>query len=110
MKMTRRAVYFLLAVVSFCMGGEMVAAPPISYAGGDGSSIEKAVIIKGGDEESGVQAEYTYLARHFPGYKMGQQSVSSKGKHSYDTLEFTTAKGEKKTIYFDITAFFGKVD
>ena len=85
------------------------AAPPISYAGGDGSTLEKAVVIKGGNEETGVRAEYTYLDRHFPGYKRGGQSVSSHDKRTYDTLDFTTAKGEKKTVFFDITDFFGKM-
>jgi hypothetical protein len=28
--------------------------------------------------------------------------------HAYDVLEFKTADGKKKTLYFDITAFFGK--
>lgn len=96
------------AVLSLFACATLQAAPPIRYAGGDGSSMEKAVVIKGGNEETGVHAEYDYLAKHFPGYQRGGQSLFSKGKHNYDELDFTTAKGEKKTIYFEITAFLGK--
>ena len=92
--------------------GPAGAKPPgvITYAGGDGSSLEKSVVIKGATEESGVRAEYAYLAKHFPGYKRDNQGVMSKGKRTYDMLDFTTAAGEKTKIYFDITDFFGKLD
>ena len=108
MKLSLRLTCSLLAVSGLFLCGPLQAAGLVTYAGGDGSTMEKAVVIKGADEMTGVNAEYTYLTRRFPGYKMRQQGVSSKDKHSYDTLEFTTAKGEKKTIYFDITTFFGK--
>jgi hypothetical protein len=80
----------------------------ISFAGGDGSSIEKAVVIKGGTEETGVAAEYDYLAKHYTGYKVGQQSLQASKGRSYDVIEFTTRDGKTKTIFFDISAFFGK--
>jgi hypothetical protein len=86
-----------------------LAKPPgVSYAGGDGSSLEKAVIVKAATEKTGVDAEYDYIAKHYPGYKRGPQSLQNIKGRAYDVIEFTTAKGEKKTIYFDITAFFGK--
>ena len=81
---------------------------PVSYAGGDGSSIEKAVVIKGATEETGVDAEYAYLRQHYPGYHLKKQSLQGGGKRSYDVLDFTTADGKAKLIYFDITEFFGK--
>ena len=91
------------------MCSHLQAAPPISYAGGDGSTMEKAVVIKGGDEMSGVQAEDVYLDRHFPGNKQTAQGLYNEKNRSYDRIDFTTSKGEKKSIFFDITAFFGKV-
>ena len=106
MKRRARPWLFGLVVGGVSLGGSLRVAPPVTFAGGDDSALEKAVVIKGGNEETGVHAEYAYLAQHFPGYEMGQQSVSSKDKHSYYTLEFTTARGEKKTVYFDITGFY----
>src|SRR5262245_30635101 len=81
----------------------------ITYEDGDGSSKEKAIIIKGAtDEETGVRAEYSYLSKHFPGYKLKQQSLLGSKGHQYDALEIITADKEKKTVCFDITNFFGK--
>jgi len=99
----------VVAFVLLAVGVVAQAAPPkITYSGGDGSSFEKAVAIHGATEQTGVDAEYDYLARHFPGYHQSRQSLTSHEKRRYDVLEFTTANGAKMTIYFDITEFFGK--
>ena len=108
MKNPSRRVLSVLLAVSFLHGATVHAAPPPTFAGGDGSSEEKAVVIKGGTEETGVAAEYKYLDQHFSGSKRGNQGVfASKGKQ-FDRLEFTTSRGEKKTLFFDITGFYGK--
>ncbi len=83
-------------------------AAPFRFSGGDGSSMESAVIIRGArDEEAGVAAERTWLEQRYPGFHQGQQSLlGSKGKN-YDEIKITTQEGAK-TVYFDITDFFGK--
>src|SRR2546423_10580703 len=73
----------------------------ISYHGGDGSSFEKAVIIKGATEQTGVHAEYEYLAKHYPGYKRGKQSLQEHKGKMFDVLELNTADGQSKTMNFD---------
>jgi hypothetical protein len=75
----------------------------------DGTSFEKAIVINAKNEMDGVNAEYSWLRNHFPGYKMKSQSLSSKGSKSYDVLHFLTSEGKEMTIYFDITKFFGKL-
>jgi hypothetical protein len=106
---TRAFLRVFLAMVFLCAAHSSLAKPPgISYAGGDGSSFEKAVLIKGATEETGVHAEYEYLQKHYPGYRRGGQSLQSSKGRSFDVLELTTADGKKMTIYFDITEFFGK--
>jgi hypothetical protein len=82
--------------------------PPVSYAGGDGSSFERAIVIKASDEKTGVDAEYAYIARHYPGYRRGRQGLADRKGHAFDILDFTTKEGKKHTLYFDITSFFGK--
>jgi hypothetical protein len=102
---------FSVVVAFFLLAVSLVAQatpPKITYSGGDGSSFEKAVVIHGASEQTGVDAEYDYLAKHFPGYHQGKQSLRSHEKHRYDVLEFTTANGATMTMYFDITEFFGK--
>lgn len=104
MKQLLRVIYLLWMVPVIALAGP----PKISYSGGDGSSFEKAIVIHNATEQTGVDAEYNYLAKHFPGYHRGKQSLSNHDKHAFDVLEFTTSDGQKKTIYFDITEFFGK--
>lgn len=89
--------------------GVAVAAPEAHYAGGDGSTPAQAVVVlDAADEEQGVQAEYAWLARHFPGYGELQQSLQNQAGKTYDVLEFMTPDGAKHVVYFDISAFFGK--
>ncbi len=80
----------------------------ITYEGGNGSSYAEAVMIQAANEDAGIEAEYYWLAQRYPGYKRGQQSAIGHEGKMYDLLEITTGKGEKKTVYFDITAFYGK--
>jgi hypothetical protein len=85
------------------------AAGAISYAGGDGSSMEKAIIEQGVTTDgAATKAEYVYLAQHFPHYHMGRQSLLNEKGKAYDLLEFTDASGHQGKVYFDITATFGK--
>ncbi|RPJ10950.1 MAG: hypothetical protein EHM36_02440, partial [Deltaproteobacteria bacterium] len=80
------------------------AAPSaaVTYGGRDGSSIEKAVVIRGvKDTLSGIRAERQWLAKHYPGYKKVRQSLFHKDERSYDLIEISTAAGEAREIYFD---------
>ncbi|MFD2147517.1 adenosylhomocysteinase [Mucilaginibacter antarcticus] len=74
----------------------------------DGSSYEKAIVINASGEMQGIKAEYDWLKQNYPGYTRKGQSSGSYNKRQYDMLQFTTADGNAKTIYFDITSFFGK--
>ena len=79
-----------------------------SSAKKDGSNYENAIIIKAKNETAGIAAEYKWLREKYPGYKLIQQSLSSEGKKHYDIMKIQTKDGEEKSIYFDITNFFGK--
>ena len=74
----------------------------------DGSSYDKAIVVKEKNETKGIAAEYKWLRDNYPGYKLISQSLDTKEKKRYDIMEIETANGEKKTVYFDITNFFGK--
>ncbi len=80
----------------------------ISYEGGNGTSFSEAVVIKGApNSDIGVPAEYDWLAKNYPGYRMfRQRTVTNDGK-CYDILYITNARDAEITIYFDITNFFG---
>jgi hypothetical protein len=81
----------------------------VSFTGGDGSSIEKAVIIKAPSEFVGVRAEYNWIRNNHPDWKLEKQSALNSGGKVYDKMDFRTPDGQHMTLYFDITDFFGKL-
>ena len=85
--------------------GQNVVSNKVS---GDGSSFEKAVVIMKYHESEGVAAEYVWLRENYPGCKFKGQALSKHNKIPYDILNFTTAEGVEKSIYFDISNFYGK--
>lgn len=90
------------------------AAPKFSYGGGDGSSVEQAVIIEAPDPFTGVDAEYQFLSerlgkRDVDWTVVKQANLRAKGRE-YDriTVELKPS-GKKVDYYFDITNFYGKI-
>jgi hypothetical protein len=113
----KNTLFFLSVVVllSSCAAKKQVAVktaatPPLAMAAAvnDGSSFEKAIVIKEVSEMKGVNAEYAYLRAAYPGYKAGGQSLSYHDKKPYDAIKITTADGKQLTVYFDTSNFFGK--
>ena len=70
----------------------------------DGSSIEKAIIVRN------VSEEYNYVRKVCEECKFKKQSLIAKdnGKKHYDALYFDKA-GEEVIYYFDINSFYGKM-
>lgn len=81
----------------------------IKFEGGDGSSMEKAVIITGAkDTAKGIRAENDYLGRKFRRHeKVSQLLMEENGKH-YDVITLRDPKGKEIKVFFDITDFYGK--
>ena len=71
-------------------------------AGGDGSSAAEAVVV------GSVGDEYAWVQRHCPGFQLQMQSLQEIEGKPYDVLTLRNAAGEERTIYFDISRFFGK--
>jgi hypothetical protein len=76
--------------------------PAINSGLQDGSSFENAIVV------NSIKAEYEWLAKNYPGYTMKMQALSQNKKKPYDILYIVTADGVEKSIYFDISKFFGK--
>jgi hypothetical protein len=76
-----------------------------------GLTIETAIILEGATNElNGVQAEHAYTNKRSPGWKWRMQSLMNVGDRHYDIIEPVGQKGESKTIYFDISNWFGKME
>ncbi len=81
----------------------------IKYAGGDGSSMAKRIIILGAHGEAdGVRSEYDWLRKFRPSCQRGGQSLAKSGSHFIDILDIR-CNGRQQSVYFDITRFFGKI-
>jgi hypothetical protein len=81
----------------------------VTFSGGDGSSIEKAVIIKAPNNFLGVRAEYDWMKKNRPGWHLEEQSVLKGGGKIYDKMYCLTPDGQRMAIFFDITDFYGKM-
>lgn len=86
----------------------------IDYKGYDGSSVEKAIVIKKATStKEGIAAEYAYLEK-----KLGQRGVDWKplgqyllpnSSKYYDVIKVKIINtSEIEYFWFDITKFFGK--
>lgn len=86
----------------------------VKFEGGDGMTIETAVVVKAPNERDGIAAEYLYIGNKYGArnvdWSVVSQSSSSKTNKKYDTICIKLTKGNRQiTLYFDTTAFYGKM-
>jgi len=116
--MNQRTVLVLLMGICVLLMA-LPAGADVSYGGGDGTSMEKAIVVNAPNEDQGVGAEYDWLAAKFGprnyAWQMNQQSTSNNDDKIYDILEVKFLKdagsykaGTKQDFFFDITGFYGK--
>lgn len=83
------------------------AMAEISFAGGDGSSKDSAILIIGAtDESSGVASEYDWIKTNRAEAVILQQKLLQQSSKVYDVMIIKTGT-QKEEIYFDITDFYG---
>jgi hypothetical protein len=106
----RRTLITLAFVVSLSFSAN--AKPSTVWlSGGDGSSIEKAIVVHAPNESAGVEAEHAYIEKHF-GYsksiKINIQLYQHKTRGVFDIFRFIGRDGKKHTVYFDVNAYIGR--
>ena len=86
----------------------------IKFSGGNGGSIEDAVIILGAEDSlEGIQAEKRYISkallriRNIDWELKGQRLIKKDGCY-FDRLSIRVDNLQEKQFYFDISDFFGK--
>ena len=72
----------------------------------DGSTIERAVLVDAPNSMEAIAFERQWLARHYPGWRKGRQSLRHQNGRAYDLIQISGPSSENKSIYFDITAAF----
>jgi len=81
----------------------------VTFEGGDGRSLETAVIIRNAaSAQQGVAAETTWMNRSYSNWRQLRQALIHKNDRSYDQVTYVLSDGSKVTIWFDITDFYGK--
>ncbi len=86
----------------------------IVFEGGDGLSMDEAVIIRNApDTTVGIQAENYFLSRKLgernkDWFKERQALVTGKKGRRFDVITVRTKANEQIAFCFDITDFFGK--
>ena len=80
----------------------------VTYSGGDGSTIEQAVIVKAPNKYTGLRGELYWLKKNRPGWHFERQSVLKGRGKVLDKMIFKTPLGEFKTVFFDVTDFSSK--
>ncbi|MBN1363324.1 MAG: hypothetical protein JW976_00830 [Syntrophaceae bacterium] len=82
------------------------------YTGGDGETIEKAIIINAKRMTVGIPAEYRFVEEKYGrmdlDWTFELQAVMRSGNRQYDVLAIKLKDGQEKTFFFDITKFYGK--
>ena len=111
---TSSPIVLVAVVVISALSPQLFAADPspevgYSFTGGDGSTLNAAVIVHARDEAAGIRAEYAWIKEHWPGSRRGKQGLITKNNRLYDALTITDTAGQERTVYFDITEYFGKL-
>ncbi len=74
----------------------------------DGTSFAKAIIVEEKTEMAGINAEYAWIAKTYPGSKTHEQALLSHDGIPFDMIKVTKATGEEIQVYFDISNYYGK--
>ena len=81
----------------------------LAFEGGQGDTIETAVIIRGAPNHlAGILAEYRYFAERFgkSGWQVAGQTLHHRSGRYYDSMEIRLSDGTDQIVFFDITDFF----
>ena len=81
------------------------------FAGGDGSSPEEAVVVLAETEDEGIDLEHHWTFDRYGRFRKvrGGLAASPDGRH-FDVITVELADHTEKTIFFDITAFYGVME
>jgi len=109
--MMRASFVAVLLASSSAAAQKTDAQPPeppkgVTFAGGDGTSCDRAVIIRGASgAEPATLAQVAWLRTRHPGYKFKDNSLESRGARKLETITIE-AGGRTLPVCFDITESF----
>ncbi|MGC3981419.1 MAG: hypothetical protein QM808_09185 [Steroidobacteraceae bacterium] len=104
-----RSLILALALTTILAACQSTPSQQTSVAENEGSSPKLAVdLSKAKTESDGIRAERTWIKQHYPGATVKSQALLM-GPPVMDLLVISLPSGEERSIYFDISSFFGKL-
>jgi hypothetical protein len=99
-------------LLSALLAGELltngIAAAQPAPETRDGTSIERAVVIKSdAGSAGGVASAGAWLRENYPGWRRTRQALMRRDGRRYDRIDLESPEGEKASVYFDISDGFG---
>jgi hypothetical protein len=81
---------------------------PTAVAVAQGESIETAVVVPEKTEPEGVDWENDWIWRHYGRFRKKSVGLATLSGRRFDVVTVELADHSERTVYFDITNFFGK--
>lgn len=78
----------------------------VTFAGGDGSTPDKAVeILNARDSDEAIASEHSWFAQHPPLGNFVYQALVIRNDQVFDEISFRTADGVSHNVFFDLTPY-----
>jgi hypothetical protein len=89
------------------------AMPHVWYEGGDGSTLDGAIVVRGaGSDLEGTAATFGWMHENLgakdEGWRLVTHATGSDGDRKIDTFNVVLRDGGPRRIYFDVSESFGK--
>lgn len=89
------------------------ALPNVWYGGGDGSTLEAPIVVRGAESDlEGVAATFGWMHEHLgpkdEGWRLVTHSSGYDGDRKIDTFNVVVRDGGPRLVYFDVSESFGK--
>jgi len=82
-----------------------------AYVGGDGSSMDEAIILQGARNEVAVAgAEDSWIARYRPGWGVMERMAFKEGCKTYDRFRLLGPDGAPADLYFERGGCYWRLD
>lgn len=86
------------------LGQDKAAAPALQT----GETPATAIVIDAASSAQGVPLEYEWIESKLPRARIERKVLLHIGGRTFDRFDVVLASGERRSVYFDITGFYGK--
>jgi hypothetical protein len=105
--MTRAAFLIAMPLLGACASSSGPPPPRPGVAAGEGRSCDTAVPIDADRESAGAAIEGEWIAKHFPGSRVGNRNIIQCRGRQTEMVVVETARGDVR-LFFDISKYYGK--